>query len=118
MSKTVSATEVKNKLGAVVSWVLENHDEVIVESRGEPTVVIMPFAEYERVNDLREQDRINQAFARLQKARDEVRAQNPDITTEEQALAVADEIARAVIDRLVETGQVRFEQDRQDAQAG
>lgn len=113
MPKTVSATDVKNKLGTVVSWVLENQDEVIVESRGEPTVVIMPFTEYERVNDLREQDRRNQALARLQKARAEVRARNPDITTDEQALAIADEITRAAIDSLVEKGLVRFEQDNQ-----
>ncbi len=113
MPKTVSATYVKNKLGTVVSWVLENQDEVIVESRGEPTVVIMPFAEYERVQDLREQERLNQALARLRKLREEVRARNLDITTDEQALAVADEITRAVIDRLVETGQVRFAGEEQ-----
>lgn len=51
---------------------------------------------------------LSEALASLRKLRDEVCARNLDITTEEQALAVADEITRAVIDRLVETGQIRF----------
>lgn len=49
-----------------------------------------------------------EALASLRKLRDEVRARNLDITTDEQALAVADEITRAAIDRLVEKGQIRF----------
>ena len=40
MPKTVSASEAKNKLGAVLSWVRDNQDEVIIESHGEPAVVV------------------------------------------------------------------------------
>lgn len=48
MPKTVSASEAKNRLGAIIRWVVQNEDEVIVESRGEPKVVVVPFSEYEK----------------------------------------------------------------------
>ncbi len=39
MPRTVSATEAKNRLGALIGWVQANQDDVIVETRGEPAVV-------------------------------------------------------------------------------
>ncbi len=108
MPKTVSAREAKNKLGSVVSWVLANQDDVIVENRGAPTVVIIPYTEYEKVQELKEQDRRRQAIERLRKLRDEVMARNQDLTPEEGD-ALADEIARDAVNSLVEKGKVRFE---------
>ena len=107
MPKVVSATDVKNRLGSVVSWVLENQDEVIVESRGERTVVIMSYAEYEKAREMREKDRLRRAFERLQALRDEVRARNKDITTEEEALAVADEISREAMENILKARKAR-----------
>lgn len=108
MPKTVSAREAKNKLGSVVSWVLEHQDDVIVENRGAPTVVIIPYTEYEKVQELKEQERRRQAIERLRKLRDEVMARNQDLTPEEGD-ALADEIARDAVNSLVEKGKVRFE---------
>ncbi len=113
MPKTVSATDAKNKLGSVVSWVLQNQDEIIVESRGEPTVVIMPYAEYEKIKDLRERDDRRQALEQLRSLRDEVRARNQDITTDEQALEVADKISREAINSLIEKRKIKYETEQQ-----
>lgn len=111
MPKTVTASEAKNRLGAVLSWVQDNQDEVIIESRGEPAVVIMSFAEYEKVKTLKEQERRKNALQRLRALRDQVRANkaNQDITSEEQALQIADEFSREIIEDLVKEGKVRFE---------
>ena len=111
MPKTVSASEAKNKLGAVLSWVRDNQDEVIIESHGEPAVVVMSFAEYEKVKTLKEQERRKQALQKLRALREQVRANksNRDITSEEQALQIADEFSRAAMDDLVDKGKVRFE---------
>ena len=108
MPRTISAREAKNKLGSVVSWVLEHQDEVIVENRGAPTVVIMTYTEYEKVRELKEQDRRRQALNRLRRLRDEVMARNQDLTPEEGD-ALADEIARDAVNSLVRKGKVRFE---------
>lgn len=111
MPKTVSASEAKNKLGAVLSWVLTNQDEVIIESHGEPAVVVMSFAEYEKVKSLKEEERRKQALDTLRALREQVRANksNEDITSEEQALQIADEFSRSAIDDLVKKGKARFE---------
>ncbi len=45
----VSATEVKNSWGRVVKRVLQRREPVLVESKGKPTVVIMPADDYERL---------------------------------------------------------------------
>ncbi|HKP52406.1 MAG TPA: type II toxin-antitoxin system Phd/YefM family antitoxin [Chloroflexia bacterium] len=113
MPKTVSATDAKNKLGSVVSWVLENQDEIIVESRGEPTVVIMPYAEYEKVKDLRERDDRRQALEQLRSLRDEVRARNQDLTSEVQALAIADEVSREAIESLIEKRKIKYRREQE-----
>lgn len=45
----VSATEVKNSWGRVVRRVLQRHEPALVESKGLPTVVILPADDYERL---------------------------------------------------------------------
>lgn len=50
----VSATEVKNSWGRVVKRVLQRREPALVESKGKPTVVIMPADDYERLVTERE----------------------------------------------------------------
>jgi prevent-host-death family protein len=50
----VSATEVKNSWGRVVRRVLQRGEPALVESKGLPTVVILPADEYERLVTARE----------------------------------------------------------------
>ena len=45
----VSATEVKNSWGRVVRRVLKNREPALVESKGKPTVVILPADDYNRL---------------------------------------------------------------------
>ena len=45
----VSATEVKNSWGRVVRRILRTSEPALVESKGKPTVVILPAEEYERL---------------------------------------------------------------------
>ena len=109
MPKTVSASEVKNRLGSVVHWVLENQDEIIVESRGTPTVVIMPYKEYEEIMAMKERERRRKALERLRALRDKVQARNKDLTDEE-ADALADRFAHEVIEDMVNEGKIRFKE--------
>ena len=107
MPRTVSASEAKNKLGSIMEWVLEHSDEVIIESRGQPRVVMMPFEEYEKTKELREQARRKEALAQLESLRERVSARNQDLN-EEQAMELADRFVREVIDDMVEDGKITF----------
>ena len=82
MPKTISASEAKNSLGSVIEWAVENQDEVIVESRGKPKAVIMPFDDYEEYQQLREQARRRAVLARLEKLAETIGARNQDLTAE------------------------------------
>ncbi len=111
MAKAVSTTEAKNKLTALIAWVRDNQDEVIVESHGEPRAVIMSFEAYEKLQVVREQQRRRDALDTLRQLKAEVRARNQDIETEEQALAIADRLVREVVDDMVAEGKITFERD-------
>jgi prevent-host-death family protein len=107
----ISANEAKQKFGAMMGWAVEHGDEVIVESHGKPKVVIMAYAEYETVRQLREQARRREALERLHRAKERVSARNRDLT-EEQALALADRFVREVIDDMAAEGTLTFERDQ------
>ena len=83
MPKTVSAKEAKNRLGTVIEWVVENQDEVVIENRGKPTVVMMSYTEYEQILRVRaeqqEQARRRAALARLEQLRKQVQAEMPNM---------------------------------------
>lgn len=108
MPKTVSASEAKNRLGAVLSWVQDNQDEVIIESHGEPAVVVMSIAEYEKVKILKEQERRTQALEQLRRLRSEVQARNKDLTPEEGD-ALADRFSHEIVEDMVSEGKIRYE---------
>lgn len=108
MLKTVSVSEAKNRLSAIMEWAVENPDGVIVESRGEPKVAILSYAEYQQFLVLREQARRQEAFRRLEELADIISARNADLTDEEVE-ELADEISRETIQRMVDQGKIVFE---------
>jgi len=107
MPRTVSSTEAKNRLGSLIGWVAETRDEVIVENHGEPTVVLMSFAEYEELLALREKARRASILDRMRALRQESLARNQDLTPEEGE-ALAERFAREVIDDMANDGKIRF----------
>ncbi|WP_374689749.1 type II toxin-antitoxin system Phd/YefM family antitoxin [Promineifilum sp.] len=108
MPKTVTVSEAKNKLSSMLQWAVDNRDEVVVESHGEPKAVILPYGEYEEFLTFREQARRREAFRQLEELAERVRARNADLTTEE-AEQLADEITRETIQRMVDEGKVIFQ---------
>lgn len=95
MPKRVTASEAKNRFGAMVSWAVESQDDVIVESHGEPKAVIISFDAYQEVQQLRETAQRQAALARLRQLRDDVRARNQDLGPAE-AETLADRFSREV----------------------
>lgn len=83
MPKTISSTEAQAQFGSVVKWARENNDEVIVKLYGEPAVVLMPYAEYAKLEKLRQQETKRNALKALDAMRRQVQADNPELTAEE-----------------------------------
>ncbi|MBM3190034.1 MAG: type II toxin-antitoxin system Phd/YefM family antitoxin [Chloroflexi bacterium] len=108
MPRTVSASEAKTRFGAIASWAAESKDDVIVESHGEPKVVIISFEEYQQMLKLREEARRRELLAQLRGLREEVRARNQDLTAEE-ASDLAKEISEETIKRMIAEGKVDYE---------
>ena len=109
MPKTVTTSEANNTLGSLVGWVVENEDEVIVESQGEPRAVIMSFDAYEELRVLKEQQRRQAALEQLRQIRDRVQARHPNIESEEEAMALAERLVSDVIDDMAAEGKIVFE---------
>lgn len=78
----VSATEVKNSWGRVMRRVLQRHEPALVESKGLPTVVILPVDDYERLVAAQEsqnrQTRQLLLLAEAERAAEEVAARYSD----------------------------------------
>ena len=83
MPKTISSTEAQSQFGSILKWAKDNNDEVIVKLYGEPAVVLVPYAEYERLEKLKRQEARRQALAELEAIRAGIAEQNPDIRAEE-----------------------------------
>ena len=108
MPKTVSATEIQNRFGSIADWAVECEDEVIVESRGTPKVVIISYEAYRKLRQWREQARRQQVLRQIRELREEVRTRNQDLT-ESSADALAGEIQGETIRRMMEEGKVKYE---------
>lgn len=109
MPKTISVSEAKNKLSAMLKWAVENQDEVVVESHGRPRAVILPYAQYELFRKLREKERRQHALQRLHELAAANQARNQDLTPAE-AEELADEVTRETIERIEVEGKVSFNQ--------
>ena len=83
MPRIVSSSEAQNSFGAMVQWAEETKDEVVIERRGKPIVVIIAYDEYQKLMELREMERRRQIFEELETLRKEVGGRNPDSTAEQ-----------------------------------
>ena len=110
MSRTISATEAKAKLSALINWAIKNRDEVIVESHGNPKAVIISYAAYEQFKEFQEQERRKELLAQLETLAAEVQKRNRDLS-EEEAEQLADRFTRETIEEMVDEGKINYQQD-------
>jgi prevent-host-death family protein len=108
MRKTVSVSEAKNQLSAVMDWAVESGEEVVIESRGEPKVVILSYKEYQEFLVLKEQARRKEALRQLEELAARMQARNADMSAEEVE-QLADEITRETIQRMEMEGKITFQ---------
>lgn len=108
MPKIVSVSEAKNQLSAVMEWAVENDEQVIIESRGEPKVAILSYAEYQEFLELREQARRREALRKLEALAQEIWDRNADLSDDE-VVELAEEVSKETLQRMAKEGKVRFQ---------
>jgi prevent-host-death family protein len=101
--KTVSATEAKNRLGALLSELKNGSDAIAIEHHGRPRAVLVSADEWQALTEARERLRRMEAWERIRELAETISARNSDLSQEEiDALAdeIGDEAKRRVAQRL------------------
>ncbi len=113
MVMTVSANDAKNRFGSLLAHVNEPGGEVIVERHGHPRAVLISYGAYEEVQALRQEKRRAEAREILRQLQAQAEELNQDLS-EEEAIAIAEEISTAALQSMVDRGEISFERDRLD----
>jgi prevent-host-death family protein len=106
---TASISETRQQLSVFLNQVKRNREDVIIQNRGEAEAVIIPFTDYDLLQEARERRRRQQVIAELKQIAQEVGARNQEMTTAEAA-EISDEISREAINNLINQGKVVFEE--------
>lgn len=91
--KTVSATEAKNNLGALLRAVKEDGESIVVENRREPVAVLISVTAWEEFLALQQEARNRRAMESLRRIAVMTGDRNSDLS-EEQAMDLAVESIR------------------------
>lgn len=93
--KTVSATEAKNRLGALIGEVVNGQEDVVIENHGRPRAVLISYELYQELQEAWEQRERREALEDLRRLREEVLARNQDLD-DEAAEQLIQEVSREV----------------------
>ena len=114
--KTASVSETRQKLSSLLNWIKNSQNDVVIQNRGQAEAVIIPFTDYELLQEARERRRRQQAVDELRQIAQEVNARNnrtkcrkPRLTQDE-GQEIADAITDEAINSLVNKGQVIFQE--------
>ena len=105
--KTVSATEAKNRLGALLAELRNGATAIVIEHHGRPRAVLISPDEWTELSEARERMRRQAAWDQLWELANEVSAANADLSPEE-ADAIADELADEAMERVVAKARQRW----------
>lgn len=106
--KTVSVSEARQQLNALVEWAIENQDGVVIEKYNKPKAVLISYEDFEKYQQIKAKEQQQAAWAALQALAQKVSDQNKNLTAEE-ADEVADSVVREAVASLEQKGQIRFD---------
>lgn len=107
--KIVSATEAKNRLGALIADVSGSSEDIVIENHGTPRAVLISYEAYRDYLEVKERQRRKDAMDGLRQLREEVRARNQDLD---------EEAANKLIDEAVDAVRLRRWEERQRQKMG
>ena len=95
MARIVTATEAKNRLGALMSEVIETKEPVIIELRGRPKIAMITTDRLQEIERIEWEQRRAKALATLDEIERSYDGRKNDLT-EEEAMELAVEVIREV----------------------
>jgi prevent-host-death family protein len=95
MTKIVTATEAKNRLGALMSEVIKSNEPVIIELRGRPKIALITKDRLEEIEEIERQQRHERAIAALDQLNADVAARGSALS-EDEAMELAVEAVREI----------------------
>jgi prevent-host-death family protein len=110
MSRQITATEAKNRLGSYLRSVAEDNEEIVIENHGRPQAVLLPYGSYRQLVEERERKRRHEAVDRLIALANQVQKRNEDLS-EEEANAIAQEIRDLAIEGAIERDKIHVVDD-------
>lgn len=108
MALNISTSEAKAKLSSFLQQVAKNREEVIIQNRGAPQAVLVPYSVYEQFCTWREQNRRQRALDELQELADAIQTRNRDLS-ETEAEELADRFSREVIGEMIAEGKIKYD---------
>ena len=107
MTKAVTATEAKNRLGALMQHVRASEEPILIELRGRPEVALITAEQLADFEALKRNRRSEEAIARLEAIEAKAEDRNADLS-EDEAMELAVKAVREVRREMREAGQLRF----------
>jgi prevent-host-death family protein len=95
MTKIVTATEAKNRLGSLMNEVIESNEPVIIELRGRPKIAMITKERLEEIEQIERLQRHERAIAALDELNAEIAARGSTLS-EEEAMELAVEAVREI----------------------
>jgi prevent-host-death family protein len=81
--RTISSNEAKQRWGSLMSAVVDDGDEVVIESHGKPKVAVISYEEFQQFVDLREKRRREEALRRFDALTERLSQRNQDLAPEQ-----------------------------------
>ena len=95
MKRVVTATEAKNRLGSLMSEVLESNDSIIIELRGRPKIALVKIERLTELEEIETRQRHERAIASFDALTEKIAARKNGLS-EEEAMALAVEVVREI----------------------
>lgn len=109
MEKTISASELKNSLGAVLREVRQEDETVVIEQRGVPAAAIISIEDLRMLREAKKRQRQEQLLEEYRQLSADLAERQKGMTADE-ADRLVEELSDAVMDAVVEKARHRFEQ--------
>ena len=109
MEKTISASELKNSLGAVLREVRQEDEIRVIEQRGVPAAAIISIDDLRLLRDAKKRQRQEQLLEEMRQLTARLAERQQGMTPDE-ADQMVQELSDLVMDAVVEKARHRFEQ--------
>jgi prevent-host-death family protein len=108
MEKTISASELKNSLGAVLRGVRKDDEIRVIEQHGVPAAALISIDDLRLLRDAKEERRRAELLEEFRQLRESLAERQKGMSADE-ADRIVQELSDAVMDAVVEKASHRFE---------